>query len=267
MLKKNLLKKNLLGATGIEVSAIGLGSVKFGRNQQVNYPQAFALPTDNEIVDLLAHARALGINLLDTAPAYGTSEERLGRLLGKTRADWVICTKVGEEFIDGKSAFDFSKTATVASIERSLRRLGTDYLDIVLVHSNGEDKKIIEADEIFATLSSLKAAGKIRAYGMSTKTVEGGLLTLELADIVMVMHNPVYTDEQAVIEYAHKKNKGVLIKKALASGHLNKIPSKDPVLDALKFIFQAPGVSSVIMGTLNPSHLTRNIECARLALS
>jgi aryl-alcohol dehydrogenase-like predicted oxidoreductase len=263
-----MLKKNFLGATGIEVSAIGLGSVKFGRNQQVNYPQAFTLPTDNDIVNLLAHARELGINLLDTAPAYGTSEERLGRLLGNARADWVIATKVGEEFVDGKSAHDFSKAATIASIERSLQRLGTDYLDIVLVHSNGMDKKIIEEDAIFETLSTLKNSGKIRAYGMSTKTVDGGLMTVDLADVVMVMHNSVYTDEQAVIEYAHKKNKGVFIKKALASGHLNKLPSKeDPVLDALTFIFQAPGVSSVIMGTLNPEHLTRNVACARMALS
>jgi aryl-alcohol dehydrogenase-like predicted oxidoreductase len=209
----------------------------------------------------------LGINLLDTAPAYGSSEERLGQLLGKLRKQWVISTKVGEEFVDGKSAFDFSKAATIASIERSLQRLGTDYLDIVLVHSNGLDKKIIDEDGIFDTLSTLKKSGKIRAYGMSTKTVDGGKLTVDLADVVMVMHNPIYTDEQTVIEYAHQNNKGVFIKKALASGHLNKIPSQDPVLDALRFIFQTQGVTSVIMGTLNTEHLTRNVECARMALS
>jgi aryl-alcohol dehydrogenase-like predicted oxidoreductase len=262
-----MLKKIFLGATGIEVSSIGLGSVKFGRNQQVNYPHAYTLPSDSEIVTLLSHARELGINLLDTAPAYGSSEERLGRLLGRARPEWVISTKVGEEFVDGKSTYDFSKAATLASIERSLLRLGTDYLDIVLVHSDGSDKKIIEENAIFDTLSTLKKAGKIRAYGMSTKTVAGGKLTVDLADVVMVMHNPVYTEEQAVIEYAQQNNKGVFIKKALASGHLNKIALQDPVLDALRFIFQAPGVTSVILGTLNREHLTRNVECARMALS
>jgi aryl-alcohol dehydrogenase-like predicted oxidoreductase len=255
-----MLPKKLLGSTGINISALGLGTVKFGRNQQVHYPQSFALPSDAEIQNLLARAKELGINLLDTAPAYGNSEERLGKLLGTKRAEWIISTKVGEEFVAGKSEYNFTPDATVKSIERSLQRLNTDYLDLVLVHSNGEDKKIIEESDIFTTLDKLKKSGKIRAYGMSTKTVEGGKLAVEQADVVMVMHNPVYIEEQPVIAYAHQNKKGIFIKKALASGHLQKIPSSDPVNTAMRFIFSEPGVNSVIIGTLNPEHLTRNVQ-------
>src|SRR5690606_39506858 len=69
-----------LGNTGLQASPLGLGTVKIGRNQGVKYPSGFDLPDDGQVRDLLALARGLGINLLDTAPAYGTSEERLGPL-------------------------------------------------------------------------------------------------------------------------------------------------------------------------------------------
>ena len=101
------LQKRTLGESGIIVSCLGLGTVKFGRNQEVKYPEKFALPSDEIISKLLDQAQSLGINFLDTAPAYGSSEQRLGRLLSR-RQDWVICTKVGEEFVTGKSFFDFS---------------------------------------------------------------------------------------------------------------------------------------------------------------
>jgi aryl-alcohol dehydrogenase-like predicted oxidoreductase len=262
-----MIAQRLLGNTGISVSSVGLGTVKFGRNQGVRYPQRFELPSDQEILKLISCAQSLGINLLDTAPAYGLSEERLGKLLQNTRKDWILCTKVGEEFEKGESWFDFSPAAVRKSIERSLKRLQTDYLDLVLVHSSGEDKKIIEEEHVFATLSELKKSGLIRAFGMSTKTIEGGLMTIDQSDAVMVTYNPVHVEEQPVIAHAHEKNKGVFIKKALISGHLDKINADDPVQVAMNFIFNEPGVTSVILGTLNQKHLVHNVECVVKALS
>src|SRR3990167_8671550 len=98
---------NRLGKTDIDVSLIGLGTVKFGRQHGVKYPHAFVLPTDTEILRLLGCAEELGINLLDTAPAYGTSEERLGAILHGQRHRWVIATKAGEEFDGTDSSYDF----------------------------------------------------------------------------------------------------------------------------------------------------------------
>ncbi|MDR3479017.1 MAG: aldo/keto reductase [Gammaproteobacteria bacterium] len=261
-----MIDKMLLGRTGIEVSRIGLGTVKFGRNQAVHYPESFDLPSDEAILALLDCAHELGINLLDTAPAYGISEERLGKLIKNQRDRWIICTKIGEEFVAGASLYDFSRAATRKSIERSLKRLGTEQLDIVLVHSNGEDQKIIEEQEVLTVLAELKAAGLIRAFGMSTKTVAGGLLAVDRSDVVMVMHNPANVGEQPVIAHAHKHNKGILIKKALASGHLQKIADANPVASAMDFIFQEPGVTSVILGTLNSNHLKENVKCAERAI-
>src|ERR1700722_19228645 len=85
-----MIQKTQLGNTNISVSRIGLGTVKFGRNQKINYPTPFSLPSDKEILALLNCAQELGINVLDTAPAYGSSEERLGNLLNGQRSDWIL---------------------------------------------------------------------------------------------------------------------------------------------------------------------------------
>ena len=138
------LSTRLIAGTDIKVSPLGFGTVKLGRDQQVKYPTGFKIPGDREALALLDLARSSGINLLDTAPAYGTSEERLGHLLQGQRQDWVICSKVGEEFENGESRFDFSPEHIRFSIERSLKRLRTDYIDMVLVHSDGNDVDIIQ---------------------------------------------------------------------------------------------------------------------------
>jgi len=254
------MQKRELAQTGIQISPLGLGTVKFGRNQGIKYPQGFELPSDDIIKNLLAMCQDYGINLLDTAPAYGLSEQRLGQLLSN-RQDWVIETKIGESFENGESQFDFTAKGTRASIERSLRRLNTDYLDVVMIHSNGEDSRILQQEEALSTLLDLKQTGLIRAVGISSKTAEGGLLAFELGcDVVMATYNPIYTDELPVLEAAAAQNRSIFIKKAFASGHLNKLATDDPVQYALDFIFKQAGVTSIILGTINPTHLVQNIE-------
>ncbi|MDB6060045.1 MAG: aldo/keto reductase [Verrucomicrobiaceae bacterium] len=244
------------GSTDIKVSPLGLGTVKFGRNQGVKYPQAFALPDDDAAAHLIALAKSFGINLIDTAPAYGSSEERIGHLLHGQRTEWVICTKVGEEFDNGVSHFDFSAAHTRYSIERSLRRMRTDYLDIVLVHSDGNDADIIERGEVLDELTRCKQQGLLRSFGISTKTVVGGIAAATKTDAVMATYNPDFTAEREVLDYCAAHRKGALIKKAFASGH-----SADPVA-ALQFALSHPGVSSAIVGTINPDHLRANVEAA-----
>ena len=76
-----LVEKRALGQSRIYASCLGLGTDKFGRNQEVMYPNTFSLPSDKQLEGLLDRARELGINLLDTAPAYGSSEQRIGQIL------------------------------------------------------------------------------------------------------------------------------------------------------------------------------------------
>ena len=248
-----------LGSTGIQVSALGLGTVKLGRDEEVKYPSGFVIPDDDTVKDLFALTRELGINFIDTAPAYGNSEERLGQLLPNTN-DWVIVTKVGESFEHGQSSFDFSATTTRLSVERSLKRLKRDYVDLVLVHSDGNDMHIIENEGALTELERLKQAGKVRAYGMSTKTTEGGLWVAEHCDAVMATCNLVDDHDLPVIARAHELNKGVIIKKGLQSGHADKSAGGAGVEKAFEYVFSHAGVSSMIVGTINPKHLRQNVE-------
>lgn len=248
-----------LGNTGLTVSPLGLGTVKLGRDQGVKYPNGFQIPDDDDARRLLKLSRDLGINLIDTAPAYGRSEERLGPLLRGQRQDWVIVSKVGEEFDNGLSRHDFSARHTRLSVERSLQRLETDFIDLVLVHSDGNDLAILEDSEVYPTLAALKREGKIRAFGFSGKTVEGGLKALEQGDCAMVTYNLNEQGERAVIDYAAEHGKAILVKKALASGHVCLAPGVDPVRASFELLFGQPGVASAIVGTINPLHLAHNV--------
>ncbi|MDD0842938.1 aldo/keto reductase [Pseudomonas sp. Gutcm_11s] len=250
-----------LGDTGLLVSPLGLGTVKLGRDQGVKYPNGFTIPDDAAARALLNRARELGINLIDTAPAYGVSEQRLGPLLRGQRQDWVIVSKVGEEFEAGQSHFDFSPQHTRLSVERSLQRLETDFIDLVLVHSDGNDVAVLRDSGVYEALAELKREGKIRAFGLSGKTVEGGLLALEQGDCAMVTYNLAEQGERAVLDHAASHHKGILIKKALASGHA-VLAGKDPVRASFELVFGHPGVSAAIVGTINPQHLAANAATA-----
>lgn len=260
------MKLRAFGDTGILVSPLGLGTVKLGRDQGVKYPNGFTIPDDKAATQLIALAQDLGVNLIDTAPAYGNSEERLGHLLKGRRQDWVICSKVGEEFENGASHFDFSAKHTRFSIERSLQRLNTDFIDMVLVHSDGNDLDVINHQQVLEELQNCKQQGLIRAFGVSTKTVAGGIAAAQKTDAVMATFNLEYQDEAAVINYCQQHNKGLLIKKALASGHLC-LDGEDPIQKNMDFIFSHSGISSIIVGTINPKHLRANVAAVCNALA
>lgn len=247
------LPRRALGSTGIEVSAIGLGTVKLGRDSGLSVAP-FTIPGTRAARALLDRARELGVNLLDTAPAYGESEERLGRLLEGTRGRWVICTKAGESFEGGRSRHDFTARAIRKSVEASLRRLRTDHLDIVLIHSDGRDVDILRQSDALETLDVLKRAGKIRASGFSHKTEAGGRLALSRCDVLMSTLS--FTDRRQidVVRDAGENGVGVLVKKALDSG---RAPP-----ESLRYVAARPGVSSVVVGTVDPVHLETAIVAA-----
>jgi len=248
-----------LGSGGPLVSPLALGGTKFGRVEGLKYPSSFRLPNDAELSELLAIAKDSKINLVDTAPAYGNSEERIGALVGKD-PHWIIATKVGESFVDGRSIFDFTPVSIRNSVEQSRLLLGRDILDIVTLHLPDDDETILQNNETITTLMDLQAKGKIGQIGASTKTVAAGKLAAKTLDLVMIALNGTNKNQRPVLEAAAAGKKGVLVKKPLDSGH-----AKDAGATLGELVCQK-GVTTVVTGTINPRHLQQNIASVRRAL-
>ena len=249
-----------LGRTGLSVSAIGLGTTKLGRNTDVKYPERFALPSGEAVRELLETSLALGVNLIDTAPAYGESERRLGAFVENNRDRIVLCTKCGERYQDGRSTYDFSATGIVASVEESLRRLRADTIDILLLHSHGRDIEILEQTDALEALLRLKKDGKARAVGISARTEAGIARACAALDVVMAPFSEKETSLADALTKAHEAGLGVLAIKGLYSGHLK-------AASAIEFVLKQPFIDALILGTINPTHLKEAVAVAEACLN
>lgn len=240
-----------LGRTGIDVSVLGLGTVAIGRSTGLRYPKQVHRPGDTDARALIDAAVIHGVTLLDTAPAYGDAETRLGRLLKGRHDQFVLVTKTGEAYDGKRSSFDFSRDATLLSIERSMRALGTDCLDCVLLHSDGKDEAHLVDTGALEVLHARKQAGDIRAVGASTKTLPGLRALAPFVDVLMVtLGNAEEVEAAQAAASAH--GCGILVKKALNSGHV------EDRAGALQAASTHAFISSVIVGTTNPAHLAAN---------
>ncbi|QDT88395.1 aldo/keto reductase [Gimesia algae] len=244
-----------LGNTGFSVSALGFGAFKIGRNEQIKYSQSYDLPDDSTTDRLLNSVLDLGINHIDTAPAYGISEERIGQFLSHRRNEFLLSTKIGETFENGASTYDFSRVSLKSSLERSLDRLKTDVLDVVLIHSNHFEAEILNHSDAIETLQAAKQAGQIRWIGLSAKTLSGAKSALDWADVLMVEYHLQDRSHEALLVQAAQQGVGVFVKKGLASGLLSPTA-------AIPFVLRNPGVSNLVVGGLNLKHIQTNWQTA-----
>jgi len=243
--------RRALGKTGLLVSPISFGAFKIGRNEKIKYEQGYPLPSEEETSRLLNGVLDLGINLIDTAPAYGLSEQRIGRHLSTRRREFILSTKAGETFESGKSSYDFSARAIAASVERSLTRLKTSSVDFLFIHSDGR----AVASETIEAIQRAKKQGKTRFIGLSGKTPEGAREAMKWADALMIEYHPRDTSHEPVIEEAGKKGVAILVKKPLASGQI-------PANQAIGFILKKSQVATLVIGGLNLEHIRQNLQFA-----
>ncbi|MFM1855489.1 MAG: hypothetical protein RLZ83_798 [Pseudomonadota bacterium] len=145
-----------LGRSPLEVSALCLGTMMFADQTDVT-----------EAREIVAHARAHGVNFMDTADVYslGRCETMLGELLrGGERDHWVLATKLGNRMAEGPNRSGYSRRWVERACEDSLRRLGTDHVDLYYLH---RDYLGLDLEEPLRAIDSLLRAGKIRAWGLS----------------------------------------------------------------------------------------------------
>ncbi|MEV0831125.1 aldo/keto reductase [Nonomuraea rubra] len=158
------MKYRTLGRTGIKVSPYGLGALMFAT--------AIGNPDPGDSIRVIHKALDAGINLIDTADAYGDSEEIVGRALQGRRDNVVLATKVSRPMGGDPNQQGASRRWIMTAAENSLRRLRTDHIDLYQIHRPDPDTGI---EETLSALTDLIRSGKVRAIGTST-TPAGDLI-------------------------------------------------------------------------------------------
>ncbi len=170
-----------LGKTGLKVSNICFGVMTFGGHEEWQHVGAQDQELANKMVDVALDA---GVNFFDTADIYsfGRSEEVLGKALGTRRASNIIATKVGFDMKQGPNANGASRYNIIKGCEDSLRRLGTDYIDLYYIHCYDPGTPL---EETLRALDDLVRQGKVRYIGCSNFTGWQLMKALALSDSLL----------------------------------------------------------------------------------
>lgn len=279
-----------LGSTGIKVSEVGFGAWQLGNARDWDNMN------DKQAVRLVHEALDRGCNFFDTAPNYGggNSETLLGEALVGRRSDAVINSKFGHH---PDNSLNFDARAIRSSVEQSLKRLQTDYLDSILLH-NPPFEILTGTTDHFEVLETLKQEGKIRSYGASvdsSKEMEE-LIRKTDSQVIEVMFNIFHQEPRKAFKVAAEKNVGLIVKVPLDSGWLSgKYDEKSVFTDirsrwdreqlrkraallpeikemqepgesltqmALRYILHYQEVSTIIPGSKNLEQLAENLTAS-----
>jgi aryl-alcohol dehydrogenase-like predicted oxidoreductase len=280
-----------LGRAGADVTILGYGAMELR-----------GLPSGPEITDtdagrLLNAVLDGGINLIDTSPDYGRSEELIGTHVGHRRDEFFLASKCGcpiDQPTDVLPPYphDYSKANVRAAVEQSLRRLRTDRLDLVQVHMS-PSRATLEENRAVETLGELQAEGKVRFIGMS------GILphlrehlAMNVFDVFQIPYSAVQRDHEELIAEAAAGGAGTFIRGGAARGAASEEKNwqvgpltqqaglgqrnwetsgiEDLLAEAgmskmefvLRFTVSHPGLSTTIVGTSSQAHLASNIAMA-----
>jgi aryl-alcohol dehydrogenase-like predicted oxidoreductase len=238
-----------LGASGIEVSTLALGTMMFGR---------WGNPDEQACHRMVDDALTAGVTLFDTADIYdfGTSEEFLGRALAGRRDEVVLATKVGNAMSDDPLERGLTRRWIMQSCDASLRRLGTDYIDLYQMHRPDPDTSV---DETLQAFDDLVKAGKVRAIGTSTfspaQLAEARVRAEQLGVTVPTSEQPPYSAlvravEVEVLPWCLQHDVGVLVWAPLNGGWLTGK-------------YQSGSVDSVSRAGREPDHFDHRDEIMR----
>lgn len=210
-----------LGRTGIIVSEIGFGA--WGIGGATDKLPAYGKTNDSESMEALYQSYIQGITFYDTADFYGRghSESLIGNALKEVRKEVIIATKVG--LVDAIGTQNFSAEYIINSLESSLKRLQTDYVDLYQLHIPPIET-IENNGEIARTLERLKEQGKIRAIGISLRSPEDGLSIMNDSTFESLQVNFNLLDQRAIennlLQMCEENNIGVIVRTPLCFGFL-----------------------------------------------
>lgn len=260
-----------LGSTGIQVSRLGIGLSEIG-----------STPMELSAVETLLNGGLdIGINFLDTAACYGNSEELVGKTVSHRRSEYALASKCGHVAGDYQGEAWTAQTVT-DSIDRSLRLLQTDYVDLMQLHSCSVE--ILEQGDVIDALLKARDAGKTRFVGYSGDN-EAAMWAVESGIFATLQTSFSLVDQRArdgLFAAAEANGMGVIIKRPIGNGVWGRAEATspyaqqyfermqamaahgplegedDPIRMAMGFTFAHPEVDTAIVGTTNLRHLQSN---------
>jgi len=276
------LPRRQLGRTGLNVTMLGYGAMELRgapRGRDISEGQAETIL--NAVLDA-------GINYIDTSIDYGLSEERIGRYIGHRRDEYFLASKCG--CLVGapaaprgeRSPHVFTRENITAGVEQSLKRMKTDYLDVVQFHSS-PSAQTLEDNAAVEALLDLKSAGKVRYIGMSgTFPHLKDHIAMGVFDVFQIPYSAVEREHETAIAAASAAGAGIVIRGGAAKGapapdkhtglqwerwrqaRLDEVlQDMGPVEFVLRFTFSHPDMDTTIVGTVNPAHLEANLAALR----
>jgi aryl-alcohol dehydrogenase-like predicted oxidoreductase len=261
------LPSRTLGRTGLQVTQLGYGAMELRdepRGRHIDEAQAERIL--NAVLDG-------GINYIDTSIDYGLSEERIGRYIGARRGEFLLASKCGcvvdAPRVEGRSQHVFTRDNVVSGVENSLKRLRTDYLDVVQFHAS-PTPDTLQAEGALGALRDLQSQGKVRFIGMSgtlpnlPQQIEMGVF-----DVFQIPYSAVQPEHEALISQAAAAGAGTVIRGGAAKGTWagneldDLLDGASPTEFILRLTLSHPDLHTTIVGTVDPDHLALNLSVAR----
>ena len=275
------MNKRTLGKTAIEVSKIAFGGVSIGLPYGIGVETQADMPSEDYSIKLLRTAVQKGVNFFDTARAYGKSEEVMGRAFEDIRSDVVICTKP-DHFPDD-STCDIS-THINTSLEKSLKVLQTDYVDILMSHDG--KLEFLRDEKFISVFDDIKQQGLARTLGVSVYTVNESIEAVNsgIWDVIQLPFNLMDQRQGQVFALAKEKGVSIVVRSVLFKGILTDRGRElhpelesivrhrglyDQFLDkdaetlselATRFVLSQDGVTSILVGIDKLEYLDKAIE-------
>ncbi len=280
-----------LGRTRLGVSEVSLGTVELGMEYGLREGNESSVPTETDARNLLNRAIDLGVNFIDTASQYGNSEEIIGRALNNRRSEYVLATKCMHRLDEGLD-YGESRRSIAESIDLSLSRLQTDYIDLLQVHGRDDlevELRVIRDGVVMDELDKARQAGKIRYTGYSSYSEEAAQATIEDGrwDTLQIACNILDRRYlKRVIPEALKRGVGVIVRSALLKGALTDkskyMPEKlspltkhiDRLVEiqsatcyslpelALRFVLSNPEISTTVVGADRMKYLEEAVSAS-----
>ena len=282
------LPTRTLGRTGLEVTHLGYGGLELrGLTDEAGVAERPV--TDAQAETILNAVLDSGINFIDTARRYGTSEEYVGKYLSHRRSELVLATKISRAgFVDGRPIW--SRESALRGIDESLERLRTDYVDVLQLHNPRPWD--LEPTGLFDALLEIQRQGKARWIGISTNLPYlPSHAAIDAFDVFQTSYSTLQPEHANWITRLAEDGRGTIIRTRAAKGEpdiegslahsrgvtfateeerwanfekagLDELREQGESRAAfiLRYTFAHPGISTVIVGTLDPAHLATNVR-------